>query len=666
MEQMQSPVHATALAEMPEVFEQYYVDFIHAYRIRHVEKQLLQLFKEGKVYGTVHTSVGQEFSALFVAKYLQEDDVVFSNHRCHGHYIARTGDVKGLIAEIMGKASGACKGFGGSQHLCNRGFFSNGIQGGIVPVSTGIALHHKLEDNGAIAVVYLGDGTFGEGAIYEAFNMASVWGLPLLAVVEDNMYAQSTSSRQTFAGSFDGRARGFGITYYESSIWDLPELDSTARAAVAHVRVNRRPAILRIQQYRLEAHSKGDDDRDPQEIALYRSRDPLTQFLATREECEETQRALAIVRDDVGQLIREIEKEDCFALRPQLRSPRCAPVRYQAVTPESLTQVKAINAALDAFLRTFPTAIILGEDIHSPYGGAFKATRDLSMRYPQQVYTTPISEAGILGVANGLALMGRKVVAEIMFGDFVTLAFDQIVNHAAKFKQMYGMDRGISLVVRTPMGGGRGYGPTHSQSLEKHLVGVPGTQLFVLHGRTRVQRFYQELLSGCDTPSVVIENKTLYTTPADQALPPEYQLMETTATFPATVLKPQGEADITIVAFGSTSLLAEQVAARLQEEDEIVAELVFPLQVYPLDVSAVMDSVQRTRRLVVVEEGTQGFDLGSEVIASLAAGWTGSQPFRVKRLAAKEMALPSALPLEKKVLPSAAELQRLCVELYND
>jgi 2-oxoisovalerate dehydrogenase E1 component len=665
MEQMVSAVDAPAPVTR-DVFDQYYLEFMQAYRIRHVEKQLLQLFKEGKVYGTIHTSVGQEFSALFVARNLQEDDVVFSNHRCHGHYIARTGDVKGLIAEIMGKETGACRGFGGSQHLCNRGFFSNGIQGGIVPVSVGIALHHKLAGSDAVAVVYLGDGTFGEGAIYEAFNMASVWNVPLLAVVEDNMYAQSTSSRQTFAGSFEGRAKAFGMSYYEGSIWDLQALDSTVRTAVHNVRANRRPAMLRIRQYRLEAHSKGDDDRDPHEIALYRSKDPLTQFLSQREECDETQRALTMIRDDIGGLIREIETHSCFALQPSLRSAAPSHVQYTTVTPESLTQVKAINAALDSFLQKFSTAIVLGEDIHSPYGGAFKATKDLSMRYPGQVYTTPISEAGILGVANGLALMGRRVVAEIMFGDFVTLAFDQIVNHAAKFKQMYGMNKGISLVVRTPMGGGRGYGPTHSQSLEKHLVGVPGTQLFVIHGRTRVQRFYQELLSDCDTPSVVIENKTLYTSSPDQPLPPGYKLTETADRFPATVLEPSGEADVTIVAFGGTSVMAEQVAARLRADDEIVARLIFPLQVYPLDVSAIMDSVRRTQRLVIVEEGTRGFDLGSEIIASLAAGWDGQKPFKVRRLASKEMILPSALPLEKKVLPSAAELHALCLETYND
>ena len=648
------------------IYEKYRPQFLLAYRIRSIERRLLQLFKDGKVNGTIHTSIGQELSAIFVAQCLRDDDVVFSNHRCHGHYIARTGDTRGLIAEVMGKAGGACKGVGGSQHLCNSGFFSNGIQGGIAPVSAGIALHHQILENGAIAVVYLGDGTFGEGVVYETFNMASLWRVPLLAVVEDNMYAQSTSSRQSFAGTFAGRAAAFGITYYESSIWDLDALESTIGAAVRYVRERQRPAVLRVQLYRLEAHSKGDDDRDPLEIARYRDRDPLTLFLADRQDCAGTERELTDIHDDIERQIAEVEKEPVASLQVPAPSREPGDVELHSVEPETVPHAKAINAALDAFLKAFPAGIVIGEDIHSPYGGAFKVTRDLSTRYPQQVYTTPISEAAIVGVANGLALMGHRVVAEIMFGDFVTLAFDQLVNHAAKFKYMYGVEKSLALVVRTPMGAGRGYGPTHSQSLEKHLAGVPGTRLFLLHGRTHVARLYQDLLFHSDTPSVVIENKTLYTKAANQNWPQGYTLYESKERFPVSVLRLPGQADITLIALGGMSSLAEQVAVRLYEEHEIAVELILPLLIYPLNVAVALESLRRTKRLVIVEEGTHGFDLGAELVASLAERWTGETPFKVRRLAARETVLPSARPLESQVLPSSSELYRLCLDIYRD
>jgi 2-oxoisovalerate dehydrogenase E1 component len=159
--------------------------------IRCVEEKFLELFSQGRLNGTVHTSVGQEFSAVAFAGQLKKTDFVFSNHRCHGHYISFTGDVEGLIAELMGKQSGTCGGVGSSQHLCNHNFFSNGIQGGIVPVAAGYALANKLRKNNNIGIVFIGDGTLGEGALYESMNIISKWQIPLMIVCENNSYAQS-------------------------------------------------------------------------------------------------------------------------------------------------------------------------------------------------------------------------------------------------------------------------------------------------------------------------------------------------------------------------------------------------------------------------------------------------------------------------------------------
>jgi 2-oxoisovalerate dehydrogenase E1 component len=308
----------------------------------------------------------------------------------------------------------------------------------------------------------------------------------------------------------------------------------------------------------------------------------------------------------------------------------------------------------------------MGEDIHSPYGGAFKVAKGLSDRYPNQVLTTPISEACIVGLGCGLALMGTMAVVEIMFGDFMTLAFDQILNHAAKFRQMYGGKRNIPLLIRTPMGGGRGYGPTHSQSLEKHFAGIPGINLFILHGRTRVFSFYQALLSRSDMTSIVIEHKLLYPRQSDRTIAIYYTLYETNEIYPTTILKHSEDPDITLVAFGNMTLLAEEVASTLYEDEEIVVELIFPLQIYPMNSTPILESVKKTKRLVVLEEGVRGFDLGSEVIAEIASKWTNQDAFRVRRVAAVDMALPSAIPLEKLVLPSVSELFKTCVEIFEN
>ena len=187
-------------------------DYETAFLIREVETRLLSLFSEGKLNGTVHTCIGQEWSGVAVARHLVPGDEICSNHRGHGHFLARTGDVAGLIAEVMGRQSGVVSGRGGSQHLKADGFFSNGIQGGMVPVGAGLAWAKKASGTGNIVIVFIGDGTLGEGTLYETLNIASRHDLPLLIVLENNLYAQSTSQRQTLAGDILSRAESFGIS----------------------------------------------------------------------------------------------------------------------------------------------------------------------------------------------------------------------------------------------------------------------------------------------------------------------------------------------------------------------------------------------------------------------------------------------------------------------
>ena len=237
--------------------------------IRGVEQRLLDLFAQGKLFGTVHTCIGQEWVGIAVAEALEEGDLVFSSHRCHGHFLARTGDVEGLIAEIMGRETGVCGGRGGSQHICSDGFFSNGVQGGIVPVSVGLTLAQKLEGRRRITTVFVGDGTLGEGALYEGLNIASKWQLPLLIVLENNRYAQSTHQRQTLAGDICARAAAFDIETGHADTWHPDELLATVAEAARWVRHECRPFFLRVDTYRLMAHSKGDDDRDPEEVGAY-------------------------------------------------------------------------------------------------------------------------------------------------------------------------------------------------------------------------------------------------------------------------------------------------------------------------------------------------------------------------------------------------------------
>ena len=244
--------------------------------IRRFEESLLDLFERGLLNGTTHAiASAREADAVAIMEHLNEDDHVFSNHRCHGHFLARTGDALGLMAEIMGTPEGVCGGIGGSQHLCAPGFMSNGIQGGIVPNAAGIALAKQLDGSAGVSVVFIGDGTLGEGATYEALNLASLWKLPLVVVLEDNGWAQSTPSSANLAGSMRDRFAAFGLPVFEIDSTDVEELDAVTGGALAQARTQAGPVSIVIHTYRLCHHSKNDDNRPADEVAARWELDPI-------------------------------------------------------------------------------------------------------------------------------------------------------------------------------------------------------------------------------------------------------------------------------------------------------------------------------------------------------------------------------------------------------
>lgn len=637
-------------------------DLFKALLIRRTEERLLELFKEGRIFGTVHTCIGQELTGIAVAKALRKEDFVVSNHRCHGHYLARTDDVEGLIAEVMGKETGVCAGRGGSQHLCSGDFFSNGILGGMMPVAAGMALARRLRADGSIGVIFVGDGTLGEGVFYEALNLISKWQLPLLIVLENNGYSQSTAQSETLAGDIGARARAFGLSTYKSDTWNIRDLLETARQTVERVRDTGRPAFLEIETYRLAPHSKGDDTRDPQEIAAYASKDLLNRLLLMAEDSPELCSALSVIERRVESAIAKAEIANVQALGSAVSSP-AVPTKWQRLTFAEERVVLAVRRALSDALASDPRVVILGEDVRSPYGGAFKITQGLSDQAPTRVLNTPVSEAAIVGIGSGLALQGFRPAVEIMFGDFMLLAADQIVNHAAKFRWMYNNRVTVPLIIRTPMGGRRGYGPTHSQSLEKHFLGVPGTQVLALHHRYPPAQVYQTLLSTVNCPTIVIENKILYGVVVSDRIPAGFSLEATDDDFPTVRLAPQEHAEVTLVAYGAMAIEAEAAAQALFDKHEILVDLLIPLRLYPLDTEPLRDSVERTGRIVVVEEGYGFAGLGSELISQLNE--SSEKAFRARRVAAAPNPIPTSRPLEEITLPDREMIVSAVREIMN-
>jgi TPP-dependent pyruvate/acetoin dehydrogenase alpha subunit len=246
--------------------------------IRHFELKLLDLFGQGQINGTTHTCLGQEYVPVALRPLLDLKDFVFSNHRGHGHYIARYGDPRGLLAEIMGREGAVCGGVGGSQHILRDRYLSTGVQGQSLPVATGMALALKRTSPGNMACAYIGDGTWGEGAVYEALNMAQLWRLPLVVVVENNGIAQSTATEVQMAGTIEGRCNGFGVQYEGVRSADINKIRNQLNPCFLSIRKFAHPLVIEFQTSRVGPHSKGDDTRPAETIEDVRRRDWLHRY----------------------------------------------------------------------------------------------------------------------------------------------------------------------------------------------------------------------------------------------------------------------------------------------------------------------------------------------------------------------------------------------------
>lgn len=611
--------------------------------IRLVEEKFLELFSEGKMNGTVHTCVGQEFSAVAIAGQLQEDDWITSNHRCHGHFISKTKKWEALIDELMGFESGVCKGIGSSQHLYTPGFLSNGPQAALVPVATGIALHKKINKKNGIAVSYIGEGTLGEGVLYEALNLASLFKVPHLIVCENNLYSQSTAQEDGVSGSILRRADAFGIKTFEADTWDLDNLFKIASDAIEYVRAGM-PAFFLIKTYRLNPHSKGDDTRDVEEVSFFNEKDSLTKLLKIKK--------WEIVANKIADKIRlHIEQPGkktlnyCDYVFDQL--PRDSSTAFQPVINSKKRMVQAFN---DGYRQTLVEgAFHIGEDISDPYGGAFKVTKGLSTDFPLTVKNTSISESGLIGIAIGMSMMGTKSFAEIMFGDFMTHSFDQLISNASKIHHMYAFQASVPIRVRTPMGGKRGYGPTHSQSLEKHFMGIDNLGV-IAFSSLQDPCVLIENTKSVQCPLILIENKTDYGKYLWQDSS-YYELQTEVKNFASLKLTHKlSPPSLTIVSYGET---ARHLADNLEKffvETDFIPELICVTQLHPLDTKIIESSLKVTRKILVVEDGSINFGFGSELIASLVEknipmDW-------VKRIGAESVPIPSLSSLEMDVLPT--------------
>jgi len=637
--------------------------YSYATLIRKTEELLLRLFSQGLLSGTTHTCIGQELCAISVVRALNHPaDIVLSNHRNHGHFLTYSGNFPGLVAEIMGRDAGVCGGIGGSQHLAWRGFHSNGVQGGMTAIGVGHALAVKRRGENGIVVAIIGDGTTGQGLLYESLNLASTWAVPMLFVVENNNIAQTTATSDTVGGSLEARGSAFGLRTWHLND-SAPDFLADAEQVVAEIRTSRQPGFLVIDTCRLGPHSKGDDLRGIEIMDAIRTRDPLAKLgrdLDPQLKREIDEAADAFLDEVYRQAIASPEAKPSHTRRHIFVADHNPPATTGSVAATTSGNVRAsLNNALDVLLSGHPEVIVLGEDLHDPYGGAFKVTAGLSTRYPGRVISTPISEAGVVGAGIGLALAGYRPVVEIMFADFVSLAMDQIYNHAVKFPGMF-PDARVPLVVRTPAGGRRGYGPTHSQSPENLMTGVPGLTIVFPSHRHDPGLLLRRAVLAWNSPTVFFEHKLLYARTVDTA---GYRELTAEPSDPGAAWFPvltrgAGQPDVSLVAYGDSVQLAESVAAHLAEE-EVGCEIVAPSLLAPLPRATLVKHLLSSPRIVVIEEAPTEFGFAAELgSALLEAGYRG----RYRRVASPPIPIPAARSLENTVLPSEQNVLDCVIE----
>jgi acetoin:2,6-dichlorophenolindophenol oxidoreductase subunit beta len=327
----------------------------------------------------------------------------------------------------------------------------------------------------------------------------------------------------------------------------------------------------------------------------------------------------------------------------------------------------SLNQGLHTAMESDSRVYIIGEDILDPYGGAFRVTRGLSTKYPERVLTTPISEAAIVGVASGMALRGLRPVVEIMFGDFVTLVADQLVNHAAKFRWMYNENVRVPIVVRTPMGGRRGYGPTHSQSLEKMFLGIPGLKVVAPNSLGNPGKLL-EVAIGDDDPVLFIEHKLLYTLPLlepGQGDLADFTIQQSGEAYPSYIINIPGHApQLTMATYGYNFELVRKAALELLMEHEIFSEIVLFSQLSPFKLDPLLVSLQRTKKLLTVEEGTLSLGWGAEAITRIVESNNDLSRFRFRRVAACNLPIANSRTLEDAILPCMDDIVQSALSFF--
>jgi len=644
-------------------------------RIRAFEEQTIDLFAKGEVKGTAHSYIGEEAVAAAVSANLRDDDYMASNHRGHGHCIAKGADLNLMMAELMGRENGYCGGLGGSMHIADPSvgiLGANGIVGATMPLATGAALAIKLRGGDQVVVAFFGDGASNQGTFHECCNLASIWKLPILFICENNQYALTTSYRDTTsARQISDRAVGYAMPGVTIDGNDAGEVYTVVGEAVERARRGEGPSLIECMTYRWGQHSMRANLRDPrpqEEFDAWIARDPI-KLLEERMKAEKTVPGKR-VKEIGDQVVRDLESAVAFGaegaeptvemMLDAVYSPHADydEPGIEAAGGREITYVEALNEAMAGEMARDERVFVMGEDVGQT-GGIFSVTKGLWERFGNdRVRDTPITEVGFTGAGVGAAIAGMRPVVEIQIFDFVALTMDMLVNQAAKFRYMLGGKPTVPMVVRGPQGGGIRMAAQHSQSLEAWFTHVPG--LVVMAPSTPYDA--KGMLTAAirdDNPVIFLEHKMLYmeskgvVPEADYAIP-----------IGKGDIKRQGT-DVTVVAT-LTMVGRALAAARVLEREGVSVEVVDPRTLRPLDEDIILNSVAKTNRLLIAHEAWKNGGFGAEVAALVVEKGFDDLDAPIVRVGGLDVPMPYNDALEREVIPSQERLTKAIRELVQN
>ena len=630
---------------------------------RMIEEKMLILLRQGKI-SKWFSGIGQEAIAVGVSSALEQEEYILPMHRNLGVFTTKGVSLNRLFSQFQGKMNGFTKGRDRSFHFGSQEHKVVGMISHLGPqlgVADGIALANKLKDNKQVTAVFTGEGGTSEGDFHEALNVAAVWDLPVIFIVENNGYGLSTPTNEQFrCQQIADKGKGFGMESYTIDGNNLLEVYRTISQLRAEIQKKPKPVLLECMTFRMRGHEEASGTKYvPQEkFDKWQDKDPVHNYeqflisekLLTNELIEDIK---AQIKADINSALdKAFAEEEIKPITEQELADMYSPFDFEEQPPANSTttnirMVDAISDGLKQSMQKYPNSLVMGQDI-AEYGGVFKITDGFIDEFgKERVRNTPICESAIVSAAMGLSINGYKAIVEMQFADFVSSGFNPIVNYLAKVYYRWG--QAADVVVRMPTGAGVGAGPFHSQSNEAWFTHTPGLKVVYPAFPSDAKGLLAAAIED-PNPVMFFEHKALYRS-VYQEVNDNYYTLEIGK---ANLLK-EGQ-DVTIVSYGAGVHWALEV---LEKNPHISADLIDLRTLVPLDTDAIFTSVQKTAKVIILHEDCEVGGFGADISALISEYCFEYLDAPVLRSASLNTAVPFAKNLEDNFLAKEGFEQKL-------